>query len=102
MTCFKPVNEMTEACDKVYTRCKRMEDSFDLANIDDINANNNRTFVDIEGNSIHFEFIKRVGISGNKVIYLELFEMDGKVSYPQIDAKNSSIIIAYVNSLLCD
>ena len=102
MTCFKPIGENETGCDKIYSRFKRIEKGFDFANINDVNHNNSNSFTDINGIVYPLELIKRVGISRNRVVSLELFTLDEKPLYLQVDVKNSSIIIAYVNSLLCD
>ena len=103
MTCFKSIGENEIGCDKVYRRFKRIDEKrFDFANIDDINLNSSNSFTDTNGVVYPLELIKRVGISSDRVVSLELFTLNEKPLYPQVDAKNSSMIITYVNSLLCD
>lgn len=103
MTCFKSIGENEIGCDKVYRRFKRIDEKrFDFANIDDINLNSSNSFTDTNGVMYPLELIKRVGTSCGKVVSLELFTLDEKPLHPQVDAKNSSIILKYVNSLLCN
>ena len=102
MTCFKSIGENEIGCDKVYRRFKRIEKGFDFANIDDINLNSSSSFTDTNGVVYPLELIKRVGTSCGKVVYLELFTLDEKPLPPQVDAKNSSIILTYINSLICN
>ena len=103
MTCFKSIGENEIGCDKVYRRFKRIDEKrFDFANIDDINLNSSKSFTDTNGVVYPLELIKRVGVSRSRVVSLELFTLDENPLHTQVDAKNSSIIIAYVNSLLCD
>ena len=103
MTCFKLMSENEIGCDKVYSRFKRIDDKrFDFANIDDINLNNSKSFTDINGVVYPLELIKNVSISRGRVVSLELFAFNEKPLHPQVDAKNSSIILTYINSLLCN
>ena len=103
MTCFKSIGENETGCDKVYSRFKRIEKEFVFANINDINLNNNsNSFTDTNGNVHSLELIRRVGISSSRVVFIELFAFDENPLYPQVDAKNSSIILTYINSLLCN
>ena len=103
MTCFKSMDENEIWCDKVYRRFKRIgKKKFDFANINDINLNNSNSFTDTAGVVYPLELIKNASISRGKVVSLELFTLDEKPLYPNVDAKNSSIILAYVNSLLCN
>ena len=102
MTCFKPIDGNNVGGDKVYRRFKRVGKGFDLANINDINLNDENLFTDTNGVVYPLELIKNVGVSRGRVVSLELFTLDEKPLYPQVDAKNSSIILEYVNSLLCD
>jgi hypothetical protein len=102
MTYFKSIGENEMGCDTTYSRFKRIEKGFVFANINDVNLNNSSSFTDINGMVYPLELIKRVGISSDRVVSLELFTLNEKPLYPQVDAKNSSIILAYINSLLCN
>lgn len=103
MTCFKNIGENEIGCDKVYRRFKRIDEKrFDFANINDININNSNSFTDTTGVVYPLELIKNISISRGRVVSLELFTLDEKPLHPQVDAKNSSIILTYINSLLCN
>lgn len=103
MTCFKLINEVNENGDTIYSRMKRIGERFDFAKLEDFSFTANAaSFYDITGKAYRFEVIYSIGISKNKVIYLKVFDENGNEQYPQVDSKNSSLIINYLHKNLCE
>lgn len=103
MTCFKLINEVNENGDTIYSRMKRIDDGFDFAKFEDLSFTaNSPAFYDITGRTYRLEAIYSIGISKNKVIYLKVFDENGNEQYPQVDSKNSSLIINYLHKNLCE
>ena len=102
MTCFKLINEVNENGDTIYGRRKRVGDGFDFAKLEDLSFTEDMPcFYDITGKSYPLEAIYSIGVSKNKVIHLKVLDENGNEYYPQVDSKNSSVIINYLQRNLC-
>lgn len=103
MTCFKLINKVNKNGDTIYSRMKRIGDRFDFAKFEDLAFTENTPFFyDITGKSYPLEAIYSIGISKNNVVYLKVFDVAGDEQYPQVDSKNSSLIINYLYKNLCE
>ena len=102
MTCFKLINEVNENGDTIYSRMKRIGERFDFAKLEDLSFTEDMPcFYDITGKSYSLEAIYSIGVSKNKVIHLKALDENGNEYYPQVDSKNSSVIINYLQRNLC-